>query len=172
MRWLSGSMPDVHDPTTRSRNMAAIRGRDTKPELQIRSGLHRLGYRFRVNRKDLPGKPDIVLSRFHAVIFVHGCFWHRHEGCGYASTPATRSEFWQAKFAANVARDSSVRGALLDEGWRVATIWECALRKPKQVSVATNRLAEWLVAVGDTLELGETEASANVKEGEDVGSSR
>ena len=110
MRWLSGSMPDVHDPTTRSRNMAAIRGRDTKPELQIRSGLHRLGYRFRVNRKDLPGKPDIVLSRFHAVIFVHGCFWHGHD-CHLFRLPETRTEFWAAKIGASVETDPSMSPA-------------------------------------------------------------
>ena len=165
-------MTDIVDQQTRSRMMAGIRGKDTKPELALRRTLHARGFRFRLHSKTVHGRPDLVLPKYRAIVFVHGCFWHRHEGCGYASTPATRSEFWQAKFAANVARDSSVRGALLDEGWRVATIWECALRKPEQVSVATDRLAEWLVAVGDTLELGENEASARVREGEDVRSSR
>ena len=165
-------MVDIVDAETRSRMMAGIKGKNTKPELALRQALHARGFRFRLHSKKVHGRPDLVLPKYRAVVFVHGCFWHRHEGCGYATTPATRSEFWQAKFAANVARDSSVRGALLDEGWRVATIWECALRKPDQVSVATDRLAEWLVAVGDTLELGETEASAHVREGEDVGSSR
>lgn len=165
-------MSDIVDQQTRSRMMSGIRGKDTKPELALRRALHARGFRFRLHSKKVDGRPDLVLPKYRAIVFVHGCFWHRHEGCRYATTPATRSEFWQAKFAANVARDSSVRGALLDEGWRVATIWECALRKPEQVSVAADRLAEWLVAVGDTLELGENEASAQVREGEDAGSYR
>ena len=165
-------MADKLSKQQRSKVMSAVRSRDTKPELQVRRLVHGMGYRYRLHGADLPGRPDLVFRPRRKVIFVHGCFWHRHEGCRYATTPATRSEFWQTKFAANVARDSSVRGALLDEGWRVATIWECALRKPDQVSVATDRLAEWLVAVGDTLELGENEASAQVREGEDVGTSR
>ena len=165
-------MTDIVDQQTRSRMMAGITGKNTRPELALRGALHARGFRFRLHSKKVHGRPDLVLPKYRAVVFVHGCFWHRHEGCRYATTPATRSEFWQAKFAANVARDRSVRGALLDEGWRVATIWECALRKPDQVSVATDRLAEWLVALGDTLELGENEASAHVGEGEDAGSSR
>lgn len=164
-------MTDIVDQQTRSRMMSGIRGKNTKPELALRRALHARGFRFRLHSKNVHGRPDLVLPKYRAVVFVHGCFWHRHEGCRYATTPATRSEFWQAKFAANVARDNFVRGALLDEGWRVAAIWECALRKPEQVSVATDRLAEWLVAVGDTLELGENEASAHVREGEDAGSS-
>lgn len=165
-------MTDIVDQQTRSRMMSGIRGKNTKPELALRRALHARGFRFRLHSKKVHGRPDLVLPKYRAVVFVHGCFWHQHEGCRYATTPATRSEFWQAKFAANVARDNSVRGALLDEGWRVATIWECALRKPKQISVAADHLAEWLVAVGDTLELGENEASAHVREGEDAGSSR
>jgi DNA mismatch endonuclease (patch repair protein) len=152
--------------------MAGIKGKNTRPELALRRALHARGFRYRLHSKNVQGRSDVVLPKYHAVVFVHGCFWHRHEGCRYATTPATRSEFWQAKFAANVARDGSFRGALLDEGWRLATIWECALRKPEQVSVATDRLTKWLVAVGDTLELGENEASAHVGEGEDADSSR
>ncbi|MCV2872799.1 very short patch repair endonuclease [Defluviimonas sp. WL0050] len=165
-------MNDIVDQQTRSRMMSGIRGKNTKPELALRRALHTRGFRFRLHSRKVHGRPDLVLPKYRAVVFVHGCFWHRHEGCRYATTPATRSEFWQAKFAANVARDSVVRGALLDQGWRVATIWECALRKAEQVSVATDRLSEWLVSVGDTLELGENEASAHVREGEDAGSSR
>lgn len=156
-------MVDMVDAETRSRMMAGIREKNTKPELALRRALHARGFRFRLHSKKVHGRPDLVLPKYRAVVFVHGCFWHRHEGCRYATTPATRPEFWQAKFAANAARDSSVRGALLDRGWRVATIWECALRKPEQVSVTTDRLAEWLMAVGDTLELGEIEASARVR---------
>ncbi|WP_392664832.1 very short patch repair endonuclease [Amaricoccus sp. B4] len=150
--------------------MSGIRGKDTRPELALRRALHARGFRFRLHSKKVRGRPDLVLPKYRAVVLVHGCFWHRHEGCRYSTTPATRSDFWQAKFAANVARDSAVRGALLEEGWRVATIWECALRKPEQVSVATDRLTEWLAAVGDALELGEIEASAHAREGEDAGS--
>ncbi|KND17489.1 DNA mismatch repair protein Vsr [Pannonibacter phragmitetus] len=165
-------MTDIVDQQTRSRMMSGIRGKNTKPELALRRALHARGFRFRLHSKKVHGRPDLVLPKYRAVVFVHGCFWHRHKGCRYATTPATRSEFWQAKFAANVARDSSVRGALLDEGWRVATIWECALRKPELVSVATDRLSEWLRTVGATLELGENEVSKPTREGEDVGSSR
>jgi DNA mismatch endonuclease, patch repair protein len=144
---------DIVDQQTRSRMMSGIRGKNTKPELALRRALHARGFRFRLHSKKVHGRPDLVLPKYRAVVFVHGCFWHQHEGCRYATTPATRSEFWQAKFAANVARD-------------------CALRKPEQIFVAADRLAEWLVAVGDTLELGENEASAHVREGEDAGSSR
>ena len=164
-------MTDIVDQQTRSRMMSGIRGKNTKPELALRRALHARGFRFRLHSKKVHGQPDLVLPKYRAVVFVHGCFWHRHKGCRYATTPATRSEFWQAKFAANIARDSSVRGALLDEGWRVATIWECALRKPELVSVSTDRLSEWLLTAGATLELGENEASVHVSEGEDAGSS-
>ena len=151
--------------------MAGIKGRNTKPEIKLRQILHREGFRFRLHCRDMPGRPDIVLKKYRTAIFVHGCFWHRHHGCRYASTPSTRADFWQAKFEANVARDSAVREVLLAAGWRVATIWECALRKPEQVSLATQRLSVWLVPETDTLELGEVEVSAPTGDGEDVGSS-
>lgn len=109
----------------RSWNMSRIRGKDTRPELRVRSALHRLGYRFRLNRRDLPGKPDIVLPRYQTVIFVHGCFWHRHPGCRFAYTPKSRVEFWQAKFERNVARHREVEEELTTLGWRVLVIWEC-----------------------------------------------
>lgn len=116
---------DVHTTEQRSRNMAAIKGENTKPELRVRSLLHSLGYRFRLHRKDLPGKPDIVLPKHHLAIFVHGCFWHCHD-CRYGRVvPATRPEFWAAKRGGNVARDQRMDEALKAEGWRVATIWEC-----------------------------------------------
>lgn len=113
---------------TRSRNMAAIRGKNTAPELAVRGILHAMGLRFRLHRKDLPGRPDIVLQRHRTVVFVHGCFWHRHEGCRYTTTPKTRLAFWQAKFDANVARDHRNRIALEEMGWRVLVVWECELR--------------------------------------------
>ena len=164
-------MADIVDQQTRSRMMSGIRGKDTKPELALRRALHARGFRFRLHSKHVHGRPDLVLPKRHAVVFVHGCFWHRHEGCSYATTPATRAKFWQAKFEANVARDSTVRGALLAEGWRVATIWECALRKPEQVSVATDRLSAWLLTETDTLELGEREVAAPTRERQDASSS-
>lgn len=108
--------------------MAAIRGKDTKPEMMVRRFLHANGYRFRLHRKDLPGKPDIVLSRLKTCIFVHGCFWHRHAGCRYAVLPKTRSEFWAAKLQGNVERDRRSAEALAGAGWNVFVIWECGLR--------------------------------------------
>ncbi len=108
--------------------MSRIRGRDTGPELRLRSLLHRAGFRFRLHAKDLPGKPDIVLPKYHTVIFVHGCFWHRHKGCRNATTPSTRAEFWQAKFDGNVDRDNRNRAALETAGWTVMTVWECELK--------------------------------------------
>jgi DNA mismatch endonuclease (patch repair protein) len=115
-------------PEKRSWNMSRIRGRDTKPELLVRSLLHRLGYRFRLHRRDLPGTPDIVLPKYQTVIFVHGCFWHRHPDCRYAYTPKSRVEFWKEKFAANVHRDAKNRRALEQAGWQVLVVWECELR--------------------------------------------
>lgn len=153
-------MTDIVDQQTRSRMMAGIKGKNTRPELALLRALHARGFRYRLHSSKVHGRPDLVLPKRHAVVFVNGCFWHRHELCHYATTPATHAEFWQAKFEANVARDASVRGALLEDGWRVATIWECALRKPEQVDAAAERLAAWLVTESDTLELGEREVSS------------
>jgi DNA mismatch endonuclease (patch repair protein) len=126
-------MADVHTKEQRSRNMAAIRHRDTKPELIVRRIVHRLGYRFRLHRRDLPGRPDLVLSRHHAVIFVHGCFWHQHS-CRYGRVaPATRAEFWKTKRDDNVARDTRNIRALRTMGWRVLVIWECWTRDTERV---------------------------------------
>lgn len=133
--------------------MAGIKGRNTRPELALRSGLHRAGFRFRLHVRELPGRPDVVLPRWRAAVFVHGCFWHRHEGCRYATTPATRPDFWAAKFARNVDRDASDTAALRDAGWRVATVWECSLRKGS-LDATIVKLADWLRTGGPTLELG------------------
>lgn len=127
---------DIVDQATRSRMMSGIRGKDTKPELIVRSYLHRKGLRFRIHAK-LPGKPDLVFPRYRTVVFVHGCFWHRHEGCRYATTPASNSEFWQEKFATNVRRDAKVRLQLEELGWRVLVAWAC---QSEEASLA--RLAE------------------------------
>ena len=122
-------MTDIVAPVVRSRMMASIRSRDTKPEMMVRRHLHGCGFRYSLARKDLPGRPDLVLRRYNAVVFVHGCFWHGHEGCRFATTPATRTDFWQEKLSANAARDERVEAELRNLGWRVAVVWECALRK-------------------------------------------
>ena len=113
--------------------MAGIKGRDTKPELVVRRIAHRLGLRFRLHRKDLPGRPDLVFPKHRLAVLVHGCFWHRHEGCRYAYTPKSRIEFWTTKFTQNVARDRRDVAALQDLGWRVLVIWECLTRDEEAV---------------------------------------
>jgi DNA mismatch endonuclease (patch repair protein) len=128
-------MADIVDPATRSRMMAGIRGKNTRPEVFIRSALHRAGFRFRLHGRDLPGTPDIILPKYRTVIFVNGCFWHRHENCHYASVPAVRQGFWQEKFEATRRRDLSNRALLLDAGWRVITIWECGIRHEHELLV-------------------------------------
>lgn len=120
-------MVDIVDNATRSRMMSGIRGKDTKPELAVRRFLHAHGLRFRISPKHVPGKPDIVLARYRTAILVHGCFWHRHPGCRKATTPATNCEFWQTKFAANIARDRHVQGLLAADGWRSIVVWECEI---------------------------------------------
>lgn len=122
-------MTDHLTPSHRSWNMAQIHSSDTKPEKIVRSMLFAAGFRFRINRKDLPGKPDIVLPKFKTVIFIHGCFWHRHKGCRDASMPKSNTDFWHNKFEANVKRDERVGGELKALGWKVVTIWECQVKK-------------------------------------------
>lgn len=147
-------MTDIVDQETRSRMMSGIRGKNTKPELALRRALHRRGFRFRLHSSKVHGRPDLALPKYRAVVFVHGCFWHRHEGCRYATTPSTRPEFWQAKFDANVTRDNTVCATLLEDGWRVATVWECALRKPDQVAASAELLSAWLLSDEDQIEIG------------------
>jgi len=118
---------DKLTPEHRSWNMSRIRSDNTRPELIVRSLLHRMGYRFRLHQKDLPGKPDIVLPKHKTVIFVHGCFWHRHEDCKYAYIPKSRQGFWNNKFKTNIERDKKVNQQLKDLGWKVNIIWECEL---------------------------------------------
>lgn len=108
--------------------MSQVRGRDTKPELFVRSWLHREGFRFRLHRADLPGKPDIVLPRYRAVIFVHGCFWHGHQGCPRSALPASNTSYWETKISRNLERDQRNQRRLRRLGWRVMTLWECRLK--------------------------------------------
>lgn len=137
-------MVDVVDSVTRSRMMSGIRGKNTKPEILIRKLLHRAGFRFRLHVTNLPGKPDIVLSRYHAVIFVHGCFWHGHD-CRLFKLPTTRTDFWCNKIERNRSNDNRAKDALLKNGWRVGVVWECALRgKSKNIDEIAQLLAEWL----------------------------
>jgi DNA mismatch endonuclease (patch repair protein) len=121
-------MTDVVDRATRSRMMSGIRGKDTAPELSVRRYLHAMGYRFTLHEKNLPGSPDLLLKKHRLVIFVHGCFWHRHPGCFYATSPATRREFWQNKLNRNAQRDEEQRLLLAGLGWRVLVVWECGIR--------------------------------------------
>lgn len=148
-------MTDVHDPATRSRNMAAVKARDTKPELMIRRALHGAGLRYRLNVRDLPGKPDIVLPRYRAVVFVHGCFWHRHD-CDLFRWPESRTEFWREKLDANAARDVKAADALEEAGWRQAVIWECALkgRKKRDFQDTMQRLIGWIRSDDQAITIG------------------
>lgn len=134
-------MTDIVDSLTRSEMMSRIRSRDTMPEMIVRRIAHRLGFRFRLHCKRLPGSPDIVFPRHRAVIMVHGCFWHRHPGCKYASSPKTRVQFWEDKFKGNVIRDRRNETALHDLGWRVMVIWEC---ETTDVAVVARRIAGFL----------------------------
>lgn len=136
-------MADVVDKRTRSRMMAGIRGKNTKPELRLRKALHAQGFRFVLHDARLPGKPDIVLPRWGAAIEVRGCFWHRHRSCRYSTTPSTRTEFWKRKFGANVARDQRNLTSLSEAGWRTAIVWECALRG-NEIRELTDKLAAWI----------------------------
>jgi DNA mismatch endonuclease (patch repair protein) len=143
---------DIVDAATRSRMMSGIRGKNTKPELIIRSLLHRAGFRFRLHVHDLPGKPDIVLPKFKAIVFVHGCFWHGH-ACTLFRLPSTRQEFWQKKIERNKRNDQRAVSRLAGLGWRVATIWECALRGREAIGEAAllERVATWLHTDDNTL---------------------
>ena len=131
-------MTDIVDTNRRSEMMARIGGRDTAPELAVRRIAHGMGLRFRLHRKDLPGRPDLVFPKHRLVVFVHGCFWHRHEGCRHASTPKSRTRFWTEKFAANVDRDVRQEAALRTLGWRILVIWQC---ESKDRATVERRLA-------------------------------
>ena len=121
-------MADVHTKGIRSKNMSAIKGKNTKPERLVRKFLHANGYRYKLHDKSLPGKPDIVLPKYKTVIFVHGCFWHGHSNCKYYVVPKTRTDWWLNKLSGNIANDEKAVKALKKEGWKVVTIWTCKLR--------------------------------------------
>jgi DNA mismatch endonuclease (patch repair protein) len=124
--------------------MARIGGSNTKPERRLRSALHRLGFRFRLHPRSLPGRPDIVLPKYRAVILVHGCFWHRHLGCKLAYMPKSRVSRWQAKFDQNVVRDRRVTQALVQAGWRIWIVWECKTRSSERMGLEIEKLVAWL----------------------------
>ena len=137
-------MADVVAPETRSRMMSGIRGKDTRPEMAVRKALHAAGFRFRLHRRDLSGAPDVVLPGRRVAVFVHGCFWHRHERCRYAKLPATRPEFWKAKLEGNAERDGRNAKALRALGWRVLVVWECAVRDRETLSALPEILTRWI----------------------------
>lgn len=148
-------MADVVDVATRSRMMAGIKGRDTKPEWIIRRVLHHRGFRYRLHARDLPGRPDLVLPKHYAVVFIHGCFWHGHD-CPQFKWPKTREDFWRTKICGNRDRDARAIEALTKQGWRVAIVWECALRGTgKDPGAVVDRLATWLQSHNQGFEVRE-----------------
>jgi len=152
-------LADVVDAATRSRMMSGIRGKNTKPELTIRKALHARGFRYRLHCK-LPGKPDLCLPKYKAVVFVHGCFWHGHD-CHLFKWPSTRPEFWREKIGRNRAVDAAVEAKLLADGWRVATVWECALKGRERLAIddLTDGLSAWLLSVDRKKEIKGREVS-------------
>jgi DNA mismatch endonuclease, patch repair protein len=147
-------MADIVSPERRSRMMAGIKGKSTRPELILRSGLHRRGFRFLLHGKKLPGAPDLVFPKHRAVVFAHGCFWHAH-GCHLFKWPATRETFWREKIETNKRRDVAAINALVENGWRVAVVWECALKGKNRLQLAEliERCETWLRSEDATLEI-------------------
>jgi len=133
-------MADVHDKATRSYNMSRIKGTDTKPEMLLRKYLHAHGIRYRLHNKNLPGKPDLTLAKYHTVIFVNGCFWHGHKGCKYFVLPKTRTEWWQDKIEETIKRDIKAMKDLKESGWNSIVIWECELKPEKRNTTLENIL--------------------------------
>ena len=133
--------------------MSGIRSKDTIPELIVRKALFARGYRFRLHSKHLPGSPDIVLPKHHLVIFVHGCFWHLHQGCKYSRIPSSRADFWKEKLNANAARDKEVVKGLKKLGWRVLIVWECHIRGLEDIAELQLQLVRWIEGTSDFAEL-------------------
>ena len=138
-------MVDFLSPAERSERMSRIRSTNTSPEVALRRELHAMGFRFRLHCKDLPGKPDIVLPRYRTAIFVHGCFWHRHDGCKVATTPKSNAGFWQEKFDRNVARDARSEELLKAQGWTVIVVWECELSSRRKAIEAASKVAKEVI---------------------------
>jgi len=134
-------MTDTLTPSQRSERMSRVRAKNTKPEMNARRAAHRLGYRFRLHRHDLPGKPDLVFPRLRKIVLVHGCFWHQHQGCNGGRMPKSRPDFWGPKLARNVERDHKVRASLEALGWDIMVLWECESRT---VDMAASHLATFL----------------------------
>ena len=147
-------MADIKTPEARSQNMAAIRSKNTNPEVFFRKALYSLGYRYRLHERRILGHPDIYLPRYQAVVFVNGCFWHRHQECKYAYTPKTRIDFWEGKFRNNVARDKEVRKELINSGIRVLVVWECTVKK---MMSSKEILEEKMILVKNFLNSGQRE---------------
>lgn len=147
-------LPDIVSPEQRSRMMSGIRGKDTKPEMVLRRGLHALGFRFRLHERKLPGTPDLVFPKYHAVILAHGCFWHGHD-CHLFRLPGSRTEFWRTKIERNRAVDARTQLALRDAGWRVGTVWECAMRGKGRLSMEDilEACSSWLKSDASELEI-------------------
>lgn len=154
---------DTVSSNVRSRMMAAVKGKNTRPELAIRSALHRRGFRFRLHRKDLPGRPDLVFAGRGAVIFVHGCFWHGHD-CHLFRWPKSREDFWRDKIGTNIERDRRQYEALIEAGWRIGTVWECALKGKTSLPFdsVVDRCSIWLKSDIKTLEVSGDTARATV----------
>lgn len=146
-------MADIVSAHVRSRMMSGIRGKNTKPEIVIRKALHASGFRYRLHDRKLPGKPDLVFPKYKAVVFVHGCFWHGHD-CHLFRLPATRTEFWRGKIHGNMERDRKAVADLLLEGWRVAIVWECALKGKTKLPLSQleNEIVTWLLSDQDSIE--------------------
>ncbi|HAW93388.1 MULTISPECIES: very short patch repair endonuclease [unclassified Arsukibacterium] len=138
-------MTDIHSKAVRSKNMAAIKGRNTRPEMLVRRALHTAGFRYRLHVANLPGKPDLLFPKYKAVIFVQGCFWHQHQ-CAMFHWPKTRTEWWKQKISSNRAHDEAVQDKLRELGWRVLLVWECALKGKTKVPLPqlTDEIAHWL----------------------------
>jgi DNA mismatch endonuclease (patch repair protein) len=136
----------------RSRMMSSIRGKNTQPELALRKALFSAGFRYRLHQRRLPGSPDLVFPKYNAALFVHGCFWHRHDSCRYTTMPKTNVDFWALKFEGNVDRDARNITALRDSGWRVAVVWECVLKH--SLDEACEKVSDWLRGSEQLLTIG------------------
>ena len=159
-------MADVHDRATRSRNMRAIKNKNTKPEMLIRKALHREGFRYKLHQTDLPGKPDLVFPKYHAVIQVHGCFWHAH-GCHLSKIPDTDEARWRAKLESNKERDTRNRNKLLTMGWRVCEVWECSLKgkNKRALLLVVDTIRNWLNSDSRHMEISGEQKNDGVSEG-------